>query len=248
MAVAFHSGGIIDQFAGYHRLRELRPGAIPERFAGARVDWALEAIGESADAYQVNKQADALTLFHFLPAEEVFGIFSELGYAFGPYELRRTAEYYLDRSTHRSSLSRVVYAGALAALDLPLSWRFFTDALGTDLHSLAGESLEEGVHLGAMGGTLDILQRHYLGIRPGLDGIAVHPRLPDQLGHVRLRLVVRGMELWAETGPAGVRIASAPLNGSSLRVETLQGVLALSPGGSVTVPMHRDRPARNSPA
>lgn len=236
MAIAFHSGGIIDQFEGFHRLAELEPGMIPERFAGARVDWALEAIGETADAYQVTKQADALTLFHLLPQEEVFRLLAGLGYSFGPAELRRTTDYYLARSTHRSSLSRVVYAGATAAIDLPLSWKLFTEALGTDLHALAGESIEEGVHLGAMGGTIDVLQRHYLGIRPTADGLSIRPRLPPELGDVRLRVLVKGAELVVRRTSEGLSVTSAPGNRAALRVDGPEGMATLHPGHAIDVP------------
>src|SRR5690606_21834048 len=99
-------------------------------------------------------------------------------------QLRRTAQYYLTRTTHRSSLSRIVYAGALARLDPDESWRLYHQALSTDLNALKGESIAEGIHLGAMGGTLDILQRRYLGISPELDGLHLDPSLPEELGTV----------------------------------------------------------------
>src|SRR5690606_7050713 len=66
MRLVFHHDNIISQFEGFEKLRELDTGALyeklPPSFADKRIDWALEAIGESADNFQVIKQADALTV------------------------------------------------------------------------------------------------------------------------------------------------------------------------------------------
>lgn len=163
MAIVFHEDGVIAQFRGYDRLRPFSDAHIPERLKDARVDWALHAIGDSTNAYQINKQADVLTLFYLLPRDEVRALLRRLGYDFDNAMFKRTTEYYMARSTHRSSLSRVIYAGALVDCDPDLSSRLAQEALDTDLRALKGESIAEGVHLGAMGGTLDLLMRHRAG-------------------------------------------------------------------------------------
>ena len=235
MYVPFHEGGVIAQFEGFDRLRELGPDVIPPRFADARIDWALDAIGQSVDSYQVTKQADVLTLFYLLPAREVTDLLNRLGYSFGPEQFRQTAAYYLDRTAHRSSLSRVVYAGALAEADPALSWEFYRAALDTDLGSLKGESIKEGIHLGAMGGTLDVLQRRYLGLGIGPDGLHLAPALPPELGDVCLRFTVRGVALRAETKDGLLRIHSDPANSAVIALEHSGHRYELQPGRSVPI-------------
>ncbi|MEJ7931056.1 glycoside hydrolase family 65 protein [Ramlibacter sp. AN1015] len=195
MVVPFLADGVIAQFDGFDRLAPFDAQMLPPAVRGERLDWALHAIGRSADEFQITKQADALTLFHLLSEEVVFAMLKRLGYSFDREALLRTARYYMDRSTHRSSLSRVVYAGALARAAPQQSWDLFRQALHTDLQVLEGESVAEGIHLAAMGGTLDTLQRHYLGLGAAPEGLRVEPALPPQLGPVRLSLWLRGQRL-----------------------------------------------------
>lgn len=208
---------------------------LPDRFADQRVDWALDAIGDSADNWQITKQADALTLLYLLSDDGVVDLLARLGYRFDRDGVRRTAHRYLARTTHRSSLSRVVYAGALARADPALSWRLFQQALGTDLHGLKGESTAEGIHLGAKGGTLDTLQRRYLGISTCRAGLRVDPALPAQLGRVRLDLRFRGQALQVEADRSALRIRSAPGNDTDVAVFHQAGETPLKPGAELCI-------------
>lgn len=219
MRVVFHGDGIISQFEGFEKLREFSPDLLPAEFANKRVDWALEAIGESADNYQVAKQADALTLFYLLTSDEIISLLARLGYEFDREQLLRTAEYYLARTTHRSSLSRIVYAGALATVDLRRSWNIYRQALDTDLHALKGESVAEGIHLGAMGGSLDILQRRYLGVDVDVSGaLRLEPAVPPELGRVQLGLHYCGSDLVVAASSVGLFIRSEAGNEHSVEL------------------------------
>jgi trehalose/maltose hydrolase-like predicted phosphorylase len=180
--------------------------------AGQRADWALHAIGKSADQYQVTKQADVLMLLYLFPKEQVRALFSRLGYAYSDAGILRTAHYYLARSTHRSSLSRVVYASALAQLDPAASWDFYRQALANDLDPSKGEGVAEGIHLGSMGGSIDILQRRYLGIDARADGLSITPACPGELGQVRLALRYRGNLIEVEYDGDSLRICSNAAN------------------------------------
>lgn len=239
MRIVFHGDGIISQFEGFDRLRPFDQERLPPEFRDARVDWALEAIGESADLYRVTKQADTLTLFHLLEPEAVVGILHRLGYPFDAAQLRRTVDYYLDQTTHRSSLSRVVYAGAIAELDPELSWQLYHEALGTDLHALKGESIEEGIHLGAMAGTLDVLQRRYLGLEASPQGLSLRPSLPAALGEVCMNLEFRGAELRIETCGHSLRISSESENRHEITILHADGSERLRPGAMVSIPLRR---------
>ena len=108
---------VISQFDGFEQLLDFNGDMLPAAFANERTDWALGTIGRSTDEFQVTKQADVLTLFYLLPEKEVFALLQHMGYHFGHAALLRTAHYYLERSVHDSSLSHVVYAGALARVD-----------------------------------------------------------------------------------------------------------------------------------
>lgn len=235
MHVPFHGDGIVSQFEGFERLAEFRPDVLPPSLADERADWALRTIGQSPDEYQLTKQADTLTLFYLLPEDEVAELFNRLGYTFDRGCMRRTANYYLDRTTHRSSLSRIVYAGGLAQLDPGLSWQLYEHALHTDLNTHKPESTAEGIHLGAMAGTLDILQRRYLGICACKEGLRVDPALPPKLGEVRLALRYRNNEIDITGSAEEVQVASRISNREAITV--LHGGMTsrLEPGSAITV-------------
>ncbi|WP_457034090.1 glycosyl hydrolase family 65 protein [Kitasatospora sp. P5_F3] len=106
--------------------------------------------------------------------------------------MRRTVDYYLRRTVHGSTLSAVVHAWVLARSDRRASWRFFRDALAADRQDLQGGTTSEGIHLGAMAGTVDLLQRCYTGLEIRDDALWLDPRLPHALGHLELDLRYRG--------------------------------------------------------
>lgn len=236
MRVVFHDDGIISQFEGFEKLREFSRDLLPPSLVNRRIDWALEAMEESADAYQVTKQADVLTLFYLLPLDEIIDLLARLGYRFSRERLLRTADYYLARTTHRSSLSRVVYAGALAQAAPKRSWHFYRRTLETDLHALKGESIAEGVHLGAMGGTLDILQRRYLGITVRSDGaLWFDAAMPPGFGKVHLKLYYRGSTLDVEAFRSRLRVRSRHDSTGSVELVHSGRRMVLIPGGAVVI-------------
>jgi trehalose/maltose hydrolase-like predicted phosphorylase len=60
-------------------------------------------------------------------------------------------------------------------------WKNFCRALGSEVDDAPGGATVEGVHLGAMAGTLDLLQRCYTGLEVRGDGLRFAPELPDEL-------------------------------------------------------------------
>ncbi len=178
LRLCFDDDGVLMQFAGFDRLKRWSGIAFAEEQKQGRIDRVLEARGDTVDAWQITKQADVLMLLYLLAPDELAALIGGMGYAFDESQARRTARYYLDRMTHESSLSRVVCAGALARLDPALSWTFFQRALRIDRDTSETTSASEGLHLGAMAGTLDVLQRHYLGARVEADALAIAPAPP----------------------------------------------------------------------
>ncbi|MEU0568520.1 glycosyl hydrolase family 65 protein [Nonomuraea sp. NPDC005983] len=189
--VDFHDG-VISQFTGYADLKDLDW----ERYRGVRrLDRALEADGDDVNRYKASKQADTLMLFYLLTADELLDILDGLNYLADPGLIPRTIHYYLDRTSHGSTLSAVVHAWVLARSDRARSWHFFTEALRSDIEDVQHGTTAEGIHLGAMGGTLDLLQRCYLGLEIHADGLRLDPLLPDQLKILSMPVLFRGAHI-----------------------------------------------------
>jgi alpha,alpha-trehalase len=193
MTVPFHGDGVISQFEGYDELEEFDWKAAQERHGDIkRLDRILKAEGDSPDRYKLSKQADVLMLFYLLPPKDLEPLFEKLGYPFTMDTVRKTVEYYLPRTSHGSTLSKVVHASVIDRLDRQAAWGLFQEALQADFADVQGGTTPEGIHLGAMGGTLDIVLRHYAGIDTADDVIAFYPRLPEVLDSLRLRVRHRG--------------------------------------------------------
>jgi trehalose/maltose hydrolase-like predicted phosphorylase len=182
MFVPFHDDGIISQFEGYEQLEELDWAAYREKFGNIqRLDRILRSEGDDPDRYKVSKQADTVMLFFLFSPDELRGLFERLGYAYGDDTVRRNVDYYDRRTSHGSTLSFVAFAGALAALDPAASWERFLVALESDVGDIQGGTTREGIHLGVMAGTLDLLQGAYAGVHVRDGVLRFDPRIPDQL-------------------------------------------------------------------
>lgn len=233
MFLPFTADGVLDQFEGFDRLQP-----APDEWKredNPRLDWMLEARGDHCDHYQVSKQADALMLFYLLSQEQLQGLFARLRYPFDDNIARRTMDYHLSHVFHESSLSKTVCAGALAHTDADASWMYYQHCLRTDLDAKPDSGVREGVHMAAMAGALDVMQRHYLGICPALEGLRVFPAPPPGLGDVRLAVQFHGQ--WVDVVRVD-RVITVHLREDCAQSITLihaKGAEQLDPGRSVVV-------------
>jgi alpha,alpha-trehalase len=180
--VPFHGDGIISQFEGYDELEELDWDAYRAKYGNIqRLDRILRAEGDDPNRYKITKQADTVMLFYLFSYEELREIFGRLGYDYRPDTAARSVAYYDRRTSHGSTLSFVTHAGVLAAVDPESSWDRFLVALRSDVDDIQGGTTKEGIHVGVMAGTLDVIQRYYAGTHVRGDVLYFDPRLPGQL-------------------------------------------------------------------
>jgi len=131
-------------------------------------------------------------LFYLLRADEVDRIFRKLGYAFDEETISNNIRYYLARCSHGSTLSRVVYAALLDRIDRKQSWELFRQALRSDFEDVQGGTTKEGIHLGAMAGTVSIVLNRFAGVDTRGKTLAINPNLPRQIRKISLRVQYRG--------------------------------------------------------
>src|SRR5690606_26054966 len=102
----FQAGGIISQFEGWDDLEELDWEELREAHGDIhRVDRILEARGDDPNRYKATKQADVLMLFFLFSSEELTQMFERLGYDFEPSCIPDNVAYYIERTSHGSTLS-----------------------------------------------------------------------------------------------------------------------------------------------
>ena len=186
MFVPFHEdeegNPVMSQFEGYEDLEELDWDHYREEYDNIqRLDRILGAEGDTADRYKLAKQADTLMLFYLFPEDELERLFGRLGYEYTSDTARHNIDYYAARTTHGSTLSFVVHAAIQADIDPEGSWEMFLTALESDIGDIQGGTTREGIHMGVMAGTLDLVQRGYLGCEAQEDSLHFAPKMLDKL-------------------------------------------------------------------
>ncbi|WP_414166604.1 glycoside hydrolase family 65 protein [Streptoverticillium reticulum] len=173
--VPFHHG-VVSQFDGYGDLAELDWDGYRERYGDIRrLDRILEAEGDSVNRYQASKQADVLMLGYLFSPAELSALFGQLGYRLTDEAWRRTVDHYLRRTSHGSTLSGLVHGWVLARARRADAWRYCREALEEDVADVQGGTTAEGIHLGAMAGTLDLVQRGLTGLETREDALWLDP-------------------------------------------------------------------------
>ena len=188
--------GIIAQFEGYFKLKELDWAAYQAKYSNIyRMDRLLNAEGLSADDYQVAKQADTLMIFYNLSKKQVDHILVDLNYTLPEDYVEQNLAYYLARTTHGSTLSRIVHAQLAAIVkDDTLAWRLFQEALSSDYHDIQGGTTAEGIHAGVMAATLWIPLSTFAGLDLRQGTVTFRPRLPEHWEMLRFNFTWRKID------------------------------------------------------
>jgi HAD superfamily hydrolase (TIGR01509 family) len=232
----FLSSGILGQFEGYDNLEEFDWEAYRGKYPDVRrLDLILEAEGLSPNRYKLSKQADVLMLFYLFSADELAEIFERLGYVFDPESIPGTIDYYLRRTSHGSTLSGIIHAWVLARSVRRRSWGLFTEALESDIRDIQGGTTREGIHLGAMAGTLDILQRCFTGLELRGSELRFNPVLPDELERLSFRFRYRGHSLRVDLTPSGLTVTSDPSDAEAISIVEHHQRVTLRPGEAITL-------------
>ena len=231
MRVVFHPDGVISQFEGYENLRELDWDEYRRKYDDIhRLDRLLEAEGDSINRYKAAKQADVLMLFYLFSSEQLAGLFARLGYGFDRETIPRNVAYYGSRTSHGSTLSRVVDSWVTARSDREGTWRLFKQALESDVADIQGGTTPEGIHLGAMAGTVDLLQRGYTGIVTRGDTLWLAPCLPHALNCLRMTVRYRGHALDLTITQQSLTVYAHPSNATPITLGVVDQTFTLEAG------------------
>lgn len=231
MRVIFHDDGIISQFEGYADLEEFDWEGYRKKYGDIhRLDRILEAEGDSTNHYKASKQADVLMLFYLFSAEELSELFERLGYPFDYETIPRNIDYYARRTAHGSTLSRIVHSWVRVRSDRTGSWRLFQEALESDIADIQGGTTAEGIHLGAMAGTVDLLQRGYTGIVTRGDVLWFNPCLPEELRSLAMCIRYRGHSLDLRFRHDSLQVQARDSNAASIRIGIRDGIYELNAG------------------
>jgi beta-phosphoglucomutase family hydrolase len=237
LALNINDDGVVEQFSGYFDLKEVNWDAYKKKYDNLhRMDRILKAEGESPDDYKLAKQADFLMTFYNLGNEAVTNIINELGYDLPEDYAAKNFDYYIARTSHGSTLSRLVHARlAYTAGIKDLGWNLYMEALESDLVDIQGGTTGEGVHCGVMAGTVyDALVSfgglNLFGETPGLC-----PSLPGGWKMLQFNFVYRDIKYDITITESELKIISKSGNNNKIKVHICGEELSLEDGVSKTV-------------
>ncbi|MCD4719907.1 MAG: glycoside hydrolase family 65 protein [Desulfobacula sp.] len=231
MKLVFHGDGILSQFEGYENLKEFDWEGYKKRYGNIRrLDRILEKEGDSTNNYKLCKQADVLMLLYLFSAETLRKMFKRLNYTFDKDLIPKNINYYLNRTTNGSSLALVIHAWIEARQARERSWEFFSRALETDMVDDRTGSTREGIHLAAMSGCIDILQRGYAGLEIRSDILILNPLLPKSINRICFHIRYRHHWLDLELTQENVKVKSLTSRARPIMVMIKDEIIRLYPG------------------
>lgn len=196
LTLEINEEGVIAQYAGYFDLKEIDWDFYRQKYGNVyRMDRILSANGESADDYQVAKQADTLMTFYNFSKVKVDQILADLAYRLPADYLEKNLEYYLQRTSHGSTLSRIVHAQLAENVGKrDLSWQLYQEALRSDYQDIQGGTTAEGIHTGVMAATLYVTLATYGGLEIREDQLSLKPNLPEKWQGLDFKLQRLGID------------------------------------------------------
>jgi trehalose/maltose hydrolase-like predicted phosphorylase len=171
-------------------------------------------------------------LLFLLSREELFALLAELGYEVTAEQLARTVDYHLKRTSHGSTLSAVVSAWVLARYEPNEAWRFLQHALNSDIADVQGGTTAEGIHLGAMAGTVDLVLRCLTGMRARGKVLRFDPAVPPQIKELKFSVHYRGHRLELSFAEDRLEVRSRFGPAPPITVLVRDESVELHPGGS----------------
>lgn len=190
LALDINEEGIIGQYEGYFQLKEVDWDYYREKYGNIyRMDRILRAEGMSADDFKVAKQADTLMTFYNFSKEKADNILADLNYQVPADYLTKNLQYYLDRTSHGSTLSRVVHCQLAAMVGKDdMAWQLYQEALYSDYQDIQGGTTAEGIHAGVMAATIYITLTTFAGIDIRESKLHINPHLPEKWTRIQFSM------------------------------------------------------------
>ena len=117
------------------------------------------------------------------------------------------------------------------ALDLLLQ------ALSSDVDDVQGGTTQEGIHLAAMAGSVDVLQRCFAGVEIRGDTLWLNPNWPEELGVLEFTMRYRAHLLTLRVTGTQVRVSARPGVQSPIKLSYGGEITELGPGEAVELPL-----------
>lgn len=239
MFIPFHNQ-VLSQFEGYENLKEFEWENYLKQYGKfERLDRILKAEGKDPNMYQIAKQPDTLMLFYLFEKKELKRIFKKLNYILTNRIYKKTLEYYLKRTSHGSTLSKITCASILLKEDINSATHLYEEALVSDIEDTQGGTTQEGIHLGVMVGTLSILTQNFSGLKIKKDKLSLNPQLPFWIKRLKFKIEFQNTLFEIEIFPEGCAINIIEQTNKKIKVYLYDKLIKLSFNNSIYIEKSR---------
>jgi alpha,alpha-trehalase len=149
-------------------------------------------------------------LLYLLAQDELRGLLADLGYEVSEEQLARTVDYYLARTSHGSTRSSVATAWILARYAPQKAGDSCSGHCRATSPMSTGGTTAEGIHLGAMAGTVDLVLRCLTGTRARGQILRFDPATAPQIKHLRFSVHYHGHRVELVFSEDSVEVTSRP--------------------------------------
>ena len=111
------------------------------------------------------------------------------------------------------------------------AWRFLLEALDSDIADVQGGTTAEGIHLGAMAGTVDTVLRCLTGMRARGQVLRFEPALPPEIKQLRFSVHYRNHRVEVTLAEDRLEVRSRPGTGAPITVLVGEEAVPLETGG-----------------
>ncbi|WMY97074.1 MAG: glycoside hydrolase family 65 protein [Arsenophonus sp.] len=190
LVLSINDENIIGQFDGYFLLEEMDWKKYRNKYGNIyRLDRILRAEGKLSDNYKITKQADLLMIFNNFDQDIVKRILKNMNYSMPDNYIEKNFNYYFPRTSHGSTLSRIVHASLAEHIKLhALSWKLYKDSLFSDYQDIQGGTTSEGIHTGVMAATLNMTIMTYGGVDIRQSLLKINPSLPNHWQYIQFKV------------------------------------------------------------
>ncbi|MCK5137477.1 MAG: beta-phosphoglucomutase family hydrolase [Bacteroidales bacterium] len=232
--------GVVEQFQGYFDLAELDWDFYRKEYGNIhRLDRILKSEGKSPDDFKLSKQADFLMSFYNLGNPEVTAIIEGLGHILPEGYLKTNFGYYINRTSHGSTLSRLVHARLAWQMGLhDTGWGLYMDALRSDLVDIQGGTTGEGIHAGVMAGTVYDVISTFAGLNLRGDVPELNPSLPVHWKGLEFKFSFRGCHYKVKISGNEVKISGKNAGKEKIKVHLCGKEIELSQDEPVSVKLN----------
>jgi beta-phosphoglucomutase family hydrolase len=264
MFVPMMPDGVIAQFEGYEKLQEF-PRQSDGKIDPAVLQQALDENDGYLNQYKMSKQADVLMLTYVFSPDEMKELCERLGHTYKAENIAANCRYYIPRTANASTLSRVAHVWALSRINRLLaaklipycrsqsdddgeepSKQLFYEALGSDYYDVAARgTARNGIHMGAMAGTVDIVQRCLTGIVMRDDVLWLDPALPKPLLRLSFKIRYRDQSLSFDIDHEHLKVSARHSSAKPIKIGFQKQVYELNAGESKIFQLEAGEVERN---